>query len=89
MTRLEKLRDQEANKHRTEIRKREIYKDGFNTASAEYEKIIKELEDALRFAAMPITSESPTTESLLESFRNDTERIKQALQKLKDFRGEE
>lgn len=88
MTRLEKLRDQEANKHGTEFRKREIYKDGFNTASAEYEKIIKELEDALRFAAMPITSESPTTESLLESFRNDTERIKQALQKLKEFRDE-
>lgn len=65
----------------------ECYRKGFDAASAEYEKILGELEEALKFAAMPITSIKPTVESLLESFITDAERIEQALSKLREFRG--
>lgn len=60
----------------------------YEEVKTEYEKIFAELEAALEFMTMPITSKEPTIKTLLETFDEDTKRGREALQKLKEFKGQ-
>lgn len=87
MTRLEKIRDQGALQlsdaplidEASECCQKS-YKEGFNAASAEYEKIISELENTLqKIGSRELESWGAMYEDMAE----------QALSKLKEFRGKD
>ena len=50
---------------------------GFNAGFTD--QCVKDLVEAAEFAAMPLTGKSPTVESLLETIKNDRDKLIEAL----------